>query len=341
MSASGWCLGGRGQVGLSAGGGIREMKSREPICLLSGPLGTTIRTRSLIGGQADPPAPSASAPVGREIDSPVYITAIKSTVNSRRAGDPVAESEFQFLARERQSFLTEDKKWRLRGSMAEALVGSVAPVPRQVGCGQVAPPSQVTPPYAEFFTSLPQSHTPPGQYSHVYTHHPQQQQQQQQQHQQQQGRGDLGSNSPPNNVGTCDDGEDEYYTTGSPYRVQRHAANIRERKRMLSSINSAFEELRTHVPTFPYEKRLSKIDTLRLAIAYIALLRELLTSDLDPVTHIEKGLRGELSSDQCHMWNTSDLTARLSWINWENLGVSPSRRSIFSSISLTSESLNN
>ena len=40
-----------------------------------------------------------------------------------------------------------------------------------------------------------------------------------------------------------------------------------------SSINSAFEELRLHVPTFPYEKRLSKIDTLRLAIAYIALLR--------------------------------------------------------------------
>lgn len=41
-----------------------------------------------------------------------------------------------------------------------------------------------------------------------------------------------------------------------------------------SSINSAFDELRVHVPTFPYEKRLSKIDTLRLAIAYISLLRE-------------------------------------------------------------------
>uniref|UniRef100_A0A3Q1H007 Si:dkey-34f9.3 n=1 Tax=Acanthochromis polyacanthus TaxID=80966 RepID=A0A3Q1H007_9TELE len=65
--------------------------------------------------------------------------------------------------------------------------------------------------------------------------------------------------------------------THQPYKVQRHAANIRERKRMLS-INSAFEELRCHVPTFPYEKRLSKIDTLRLAIAYIALLREILMS---------------------------------------------------------------
>ena len=46
-----------------------------------------------------------------------------------------------------------------------------------------------------------------------------------------------------------------------PYNVQRAAANVRERKRMMS-INTAFEELRLHVPTFPYEKRLSKIGTL-------------------------------------------------------------------------------
>ncbi|ROT69469.1 putative helix-loop-helix protein 13 [Penaeus vannamei] len=114
-----------------------------------------------------------------------------------------------------------------------------------------------------------------------------------------------------------------------------------EGEQVSSSINSAFEELRTRVPTFPYEKRLSKIDTLRLAIAYIALLRELLTSELDPLTHIEKGLRGELPSDQCHMWNTSDLTARLSWINWENLGVSPTRRSVLSSLALTADAINN
>nr|XP_053634224.1 uncharacterized protein LOC128689785 [Cherax quadricarinatus] len=300
--------------------------------------------------------------------------------------------------------------------MAEALVGPAAAVPRQGGCGQVAPP------YAEFFTSLPQSHTPPAQYP--YTH-------------QQPGRVEVGSSS-NNNTNTnvtsclsqlgqvvnqvntptslqlgdysgaftagvtpqvaaggavstsstsstcsssisrqasmqqqqqqaayCEDEElpscafahphlhglpflvhgkqveEGIHPRGVPYRVQRHAAKYRGEESMLGDINSAFEELRTHVPTFPYEKRLSKIDTLRLAIAYIALLRELLTSELDPVTHIEKGLRGELSSDQCHLWNTSDLTARLSWINWENLGVSPSRRSIFSSISLTSDSINN
>ena len=44
------------------------------------------------------------------------------------------------------------------------------------------------------------------------------------------------------------------FLSHGPYKVQRHAANIRERKRMLS-INSAFEELRVHVPTFPFEKR--------------------------------------------------------------------------------------
>lgn len=71
-----------------------------------------------------------------------------------------------------------------------------------------------------------------------------------------------------------------------------------------SSINSAFDELRGHVPTFPYEKRLSKIDTLRLAIAYIALLREVLAADCDPLTYVEKCLRGDRNSERAE-WNTS------------------------------------
>ena len=71
-----------------------------------------------------------------------------------------------------------------------------------------------------------------------------------------------------------------------------------------SSINSAFSELRVHVPTFPYEKRLSKIDTLRLAIAYIALLRDVLKADYDPLTYVEKCLRGEIKAERAH-WNTS------------------------------------
>ena len=62
---------------------------------------------------------------------------------------------------------------------------------------------------------------------------------------------------------------------------QRHAANLRERKRM-QSINDAFEGLRTHIPVHPYEKRLSKVDTLRLAIDYIAFLNHLLSSTSQP-----------------------------------------------------------
>ncbi|KAK3878173.1 hypothetical protein Pcinc_017169 [Petrolisthes cinctipes] len=62
---------------------------------------------------------------------------------------------------------------------------------------------------------------------------------------------------------------------------QRQAANMRERKRM-QSINDAFEGLRAHIPTLPYEKRLSKVDTLRLAIGYISFLAELVASDRTP-----------------------------------------------------------
>nr|CAH7768491.1 unnamed protein product [Callosobruchus chinensis] len=59
---------------------------------------------------------------------------------------------------------------------------------------------------------------------------------------------------------------------------QRQAANLRERKRM-QSINDAFEGLRAHIPTLPYEKRLSKVDTLKLAIGYINFLSELVRQD--------------------------------------------------------------
>ncbi|XP_039534203.1 protein Fer3 [Pimephales promelas] len=60
--------------------------------------------------------------------------------------------------------------------------------------------------------------------------------------------------------------------------VQRRAANIRERKRMFS-LNEAFERLRGKVPTFAYEKRLSRIETLRLAIIYIAFMTDMLENN--------------------------------------------------------------
>ncbi|XP_017092010.1 uncharacterized protein Fer2 isoform X3 [Drosophila bipectinata] len=140
--------------------------------------------------------------------------------------------------------------------------------------------------------------------------------------------GGVGSNPGYGSVGGA--------SAATSYKMQRQAANVRERKRIQSSINSAFDELRVHVPTFPYEKRLSKIDTLRLAIAYISLLREVLQTDYDPLTYVEKCLRGEIKADRAN-WNTSDLTARLSWINWENLGVHPGRRTLLTSLALSSE----
>jgi transcription factor 1a len=59
---------------------------------------------------------------------------------------------------------------------------------------------------------------------------------------------------------------------------QRQAANMRERKRM-QSINDAFDGLRAHIPTLPYEKRLSKVDTLKLAIGYINFLTDVVTTE--------------------------------------------------------------
>ena len=57
---------------------------------------------------------------------------------------------------------------------------------------------------------------------------------------------------------------------------QRMAANIRERRRMCN-LNTAFDRLRRRVPAFPHEKRLSRIQTLRLAITYISFMTEILS----------------------------------------------------------------
>ena len=47
----------------------------------------------------------------------------------------------------------------------------------------------------------------------------------------------------------------------------------------MQSINDAFEGLRSHIHRLPYEKRLSKVDTLKLAIGYINFLSDIVTSD--------------------------------------------------------------
>lgn len=95
---------------------------------------------------------------------------------------------------------------------------------------------------------------------------------------------------PEEEEGEVDEGEEEEEEQGRgasllgrPKRkrvityAQRQAANIRERKRMFN-LNEAFDQLRRKVPTFAYEKRLSRIETLRLAIVYISFMTELLES---------------------------------------------------------------
>ncbi|XP_077176297.1 transcription factor 15-like [Paroedura picta] len=56
---------------------------------------------------------------------------------------------------------------------------------------------------------------------------------------------------------------------------QRQAANARERDRT-HSVNTAFNALRTLIPTEPADRKLSKIETLRLASSYISHLANML-----------------------------------------------------------------
>src|SRR4051812_7520890 len=56
----------------------------------------------------------------------------------------------------------------------------------------------------------------------------------------------------------------------------RYVANQRERDRT-HSVNSAFIELRHLIPTEPADRKLSKIETLRLAVSYISHLHCVLT----------------------------------------------------------------
>ncbi|XP_046347040.1 transcription factor 15-like [Haliotis cracherodii] len=78
---------------------------------------------------------------------------------------------------------------------------------------------------------------------------------------------------------------------------QRFAANARERDRT-HSVNTAFITLRTLIPTEPADRKLSKIETLRLAASYIAHLNTVLmvgTDCLDqPCVKHQAMLRGSM-----------------------------------------------
>lgn len=82
--------------------------------------------------------------------------------------------------------------------------------------------------------------------------------------------------------GSTDQGYGCCGTQGESYRResggvvrQRNAANARERYRT-HNVNTAFTALRTLIPTEPVDRKLSKIETLRLASSYIAHLANVL-----------------------------------------------------------------
>ena len=81
-------------------------------------------------------------------------------------------------------------------------------------------------------------------------------------------------------------------------------------KTRLVSINEAFEILRTHIPTFPYERRLSKIDTLHLAISYINLLECVLESGMNLYDYLNSVISNSFQNNSSNQmikpcWATS------------------------------------
>ena len=56
--------------------------------------------------------------------------------------------------------------------------------------------------------------------------------------------------------------------TNEALEKPRTIANLRERDRTLN-VNSAYNTLRDLIPTEPLDRKLSKIETLRLATSYI------------------------------------------------------------------------
>ena len=123
----------------------------------------------------------------------------------------------------------------------------------------------------------------------------------------------------------------QYPHRAKPYQLPNQNASYQQNNNTISklkshnsnltSMDSGYNALRRQVPTFPYEKRLSKIDTLQLTIAYINLLRDILSSQLKPVEYIQNSLKEEDKEGKLE-WNTSDLTARLHWVDWARIGES-------------------
>nr|XP_022309432.1 pancreas transcription factor 1 subunit alpha-like [Crassostrea virginica] len=85
--------------------------------------------------------------------------------------------------------------------------------------------------------------------------------------------------------------------------TQRKAANVRERKRMFH-LNAAFDDLRKRLPAFNYEKRLSRIETLKLAMTYISFMK-----DISDGENPENVRLKPIESKSCDIFGQNDSTS--------------------------------
>ena len=104
---------------------------------------------------------------------------------------------------------------------------------------------------------------------------------------------------------------------------QRKAANIRERRRMYQ-LNEAFDGLRKRVPTFAYEKKLSRIETLKLAVTYIEFMTDLLDNNGEKCKKLLESAKNKDKDGADKSMVDDDLT-RLSDNSGPVVGQSPSQ----------------
>lgn len=83
-------------------------------------------------------------------------------------------------------------------------------------------------------------------------------------------------------------------------KQRRVAANARERRRM-HGLNHAFDELRSVIPAFDNDKKLSKYETLQMAQIYINALAELLQGPVSPSSSDNDASNSNTNSPKCEI----------------------------------------
>ncbi|KAL2083632.1 hypothetical protein ACEWY4_021405 [Coilia grayii] len=122
-------------------------------------------------------------------------------------------------------------------------------------------------------------------------------------------------------------GNDKFETAAR----RRMAANARERKRM-QGLNTAFDCLRKVVPQWGQDKKLSKYETLQMALSYIMALNRILTDTRKNNTPRRQwldlqfdSLQSEAYSLGCLMYDSpgeSDLAQLPFTCHFEGFGLS-------------------